>query len=79
MRWRQAPEKKTQWSYSQEGLAMANRDTVRTMPNSYFKLVREFPLTHIRDDDQLRAAQEMIDRLLEKDLDSGSEEYLDVR
>jgi hypothetical protein len=29
--------------------------------NTYFRLVKQFPLTHIRDDDHLAEAQEMID------------------
>jgi hypothetical protein len=41
----------------------------RTLPDTYFKLVKRFPLIHIRDDDNLGAAQEMIDRLLAEDLD----------
>jgi HTH-type transcriptional regulator / antitoxin HigA len=47
-------------------------------PETYFALVKQFPLIHIRDDDHLGAAREMIDRLLEEDLDEGSQEYLDV-
>jgi HTH-type transcriptional regulator/antitoxin HigA len=48
------------------------------MPDSYFALVRRLPLTHIRDDTHLKAAQEVIDRLLQEDLDLGAQEYLDV-
>ena len=33
---------------------MASR-TTKTLPDSYFRLVREFPLTHIRDDKHLEA------------------------
>jgi HTH-type transcriptional regulator/antitoxin HigA len=40
------------------------------LPGTYFKMVRQFPLTHIRDDDHLGAAQEVIDRLLQEDLDA---------
>jgi len=50
----------------------------RTLPDTYFKLVKRFPLIHIRDDDNLGAAQEMIDRLLAEDLDEGAQEYLDA-
>jgi HTH-type transcriptional regulator/antitoxin HigA len=57
---------------------MAKKPAARSLPDSYFKFVRRFPLIHIRDDDHLRAAQEMIDRLLEEDLDEGGEAYLDV-
>jgi HTH-type transcriptional regulator/antitoxin HigA len=48
------------------------------LPNTYFKLVRQFPLIHIQDDDHLDAAQTRIDRLLEQDLDRGAQEYLDA-
>ena len=47
-------------------------------PRTYFKLVRQFPLTHIRDENHLEAAQQMIDHLLEDELDEGAEEYLDA-
>jgi HTH-type transcriptional regulator / antitoxin HigA len=57
---------------------MAAKIVTRTLPDTYFALVKRFPLTHIRDDDHLDAAQEMIDRLLEDDLDEGSREYLDA-
>src|SRR5437868_1774192 len=49
-----------------------------TLPDTYFTLVREFPLTHIRDDAHLDAAAAMIDRLLREDRDAGAEAYLDV-
>ena len=55
---------------------MAGSTTARTLPNTYFKLVKRFPLIHIRDDRHLGAAQEMIDRLLQQDLDEGAQEYL---
>jgi HTH-type transcriptional regulator/antitoxin HigA len=48
------------------------------LPRSYFKLVEQFPLTHVRNDNQLMAAQAVIDRLLERDLDEGEQEYLDA-
>jgi HTH-type transcriptional regulator/antitoxin HigA len=57
---------------------MAVRTVNRTMPDTYFKLVRKFPLTRIRDDEHLSTAQEMIDQLLEKKLDEGEQAYLDV-
>src|SRR5262245_10975075 len=53
-------------------------DEKSARPGTYFALVRRFPLIHIRDDDHLSEAQEVIDRLLEGDLDEGSQEYLDV-
>ena len=48
------------------------------LPDTYFALVKQFPLTHLRDDDHLDAAQEVIDRLLTRDLDAGEQDYLDV-
>ncbi len=57
---------------------MATKTTARKLPDSYFKLVKRFPLTHVRDDAHLDEAQEMIDRLLQRDLDQGEQEYLDV-
>ncbi|HWE40706.1 MAG TPA: helix-turn-helix domain-containing protein [Isosphaeraceae bacterium] len=57
---------------------MAAKTTPRPMPATYFRLVRRFPLTHIRDAEHLEAAQEVIDRLLERELDEGAQEYLDA-
>ena len=48
------------------------------MLDTYFTLVKQFPLTHLRDDDHLDAAQDMIDRLLTRNLDEGEQDYLDV-
>jgi HTH-type transcriptional regulator/antitoxin HigA len=48
----------------------------RTSPDTYFALVKRFRLIHIRDDDHLHEALEMIDRLLEQDLDEGEKDYL---
>lgn len=44
----------------------------------YFRLVRKFPLVPIRDDDHLKEAQAVIDRLLTVRLDAGEEQYLDT-
>jgi HTH-type transcriptional regulator/antitoxin HigA len=52
--------------------------TTKKHLDTYLKLVRLFPLVHIRDDKHLSAAQEMIDQLLEKNLDKGAQDYLDV-
>jgi len=54
------------------------KKAVAPLPASYFRLVRQFPLTSIRDEEHLDTAQEMIDRLLEEDLDHGKQEYLDA-
>jgi HTH-type transcriptional regulator/antitoxin HigA len=57
---------------------MAVKTVTRTLPATYFELVKQFPLIHIRDDGHLDAAQEIIDRLLGEDLDEGAQEYLDA-
>src|ERR1051326_4713066 len=50
----------------------------RSSLDTYFRLVKQFPLVHIRDEKHMDAAQAVIDRLLEQKLDKGAEEYLDV-
>jgi HTH-type transcriptional regulator/antitoxin HigA len=57
---------------------MAVETTKHRLPDTYFKLVKRFPLVHIRDDAHLRHASETINRLLQEDRDEGAEEYLDV-
>ena len=57
---------------------MPVKTATRTLPDTYFELVKQFPLTHLRDDEQLQEAQEMLDRLLQEELDEGSQEYLDA-
>jgi HTH-type transcriptional regulator/antitoxin HigA len=57
---------------------MGVRTSSRTQPDSYFKLVKRFPLVHIEDEDHAKAAQEVIDQLLRQDLDAGEQAYLDV-
>jgi HTH-type transcriptional regulator / antitoxin HigA len=52
--------------------------TTRPMPNTYFQLVKQFPLTHIKDEEHAEGAQAMIDQLLQKDLDVGEQAYLEV-
>ena len=56
---------------------MAIKNLVRTPPDTYFQLVRQFPLMHIRDDAHLGLAQERIDQLLQQELDAGAD-YLDA-
>jgi HTH-type transcriptional regulator/antitoxin HigA len=48
------------------------------MPDSYFSLVKQLPLTHIRNERQLTVATTVIDRLLQEVLDDGAQEYLDA-
>ena len=50
----------------------------RTLPNSYFELVKNFPLTHIKDENHVMQAQEVLDELLRQDLDEGGEAYLEA-
>lgn len=57
---------------------MAAKAAAKPLPDTYFRLVRQFPLAHIRDDSHLDNAQKMIDRLLTEDLDMGAREYLEV-
>jgi HTH-type transcriptional regulator/antitoxin HigA len=57
---------------------MATKTDGRSLPGTYFSLVKQFPLTHIRDDDHLAAASAVIDRLLQHELDEGEQEYLNV-
>jgi HTH-type transcriptional regulator/antitoxin HigA len=57
---------------------MAAKVAPKPLPDTYFKLVRQFPLAHIRDDRHLDIAQMMIDRLLTEDIDAGAREYLEV-
>jgi len=52
--------------------------TIRTLPDSYFELVKRFPLTHIRNSRHLDAAEKMMHQLLKEELDEGGQEYLDV-
>ena len=70
--------KKKQYPRSEWGIPMATKTDVNVMPDSYFKLVRQFPLTSIRDNAHLDEAFAMIDRLLRMDLDEGQEAYLDA-
>lgn len=50
----------------------------RKLPDSYFALVREFPLTSIEDEAHLDEAVAVMDRLLRRPLDRGEEKYLDA-
>ena len=56
----------------------SNKPASKRVPGTYLALVRKFPLTHIRDDEHLAEATEVLDRLLEQDLDEGEQAYLDV-
>lgn len=49
-----------------------------SMPDSYFELVKRFPLTHIRSRRHLGQAIQLVDELLQQNLDRGAQEYLDA-
>jgi HTH-type transcriptional regulator/antitoxin HigA len=57
---------------------MSVKTITQVMPDTYFEMVKEFPLTHIRDDSHLGEALKMIDALLRRDLDDGGHAYLDA-
>ena len=49
---------------------MTVKNIKRTMPDTFFELANQFP-PHVRNDFELDAAQAMIDKLLEENLDEG--------
>jgi HTH-type transcriptional regulator/antitoxin HigA len=57
---------------------MATSAAVRTRRDDYLELVKQFPLTRIRDDQHLMDAERFIDRLLQERLTPGAQDYLDV-
>ena len=57
---------------------MAVRTAGVDLPDTYFDLVRAFPLVHIRDDAHLDDALGMIEELLASDPDEGTQAYLDA-
>ena len=59
-------------------MATRVKNIPRTLPHTYFQLVKQLPLARLRNDQDLHAAKEMIDRLLQRNLDRGAQEYLDV-
>ncbi len=48
------------------------------MPQTYFELVKRHPLTTIRSEAELDAAQALMDALLRRDLDNGGRAYLEA-
>jgi HTH-type transcriptional regulator/antitoxin HigA len=54
------------------------KNATREPADSYFRLVKAFPLLHLRDHAHLAEAQAVIDRLLRRHLDEGEKAYLDV-
>lgn len=57
---------------------MAVRMSSRTLPDTYFDLVRQFPLMRIKDGEHLAEAHAMLDSVLQMELDEGGEEYLNA-
>ena len=57
---------------------MVVKNQPSAMPDSYFELVKRFPLTHIRSLRHLGQAIALVDELLQKRLDRGAQEYLDA-
>ena len=57
---------------------MAVKAATPRVPDSYWKLVKRFPLIHIRDDAHRDEALAVLDGLLREDRDEGVQEYLDV-
>jgi HTH-type transcriptional regulator / antitoxin HigA len=48
------------------------------VPDTYLKLVKRFPLIHMRDEAHLDEALEVLNELLRQDRDEGAQAYLDV-
>jgi antitoxin component HigA of HigAB toxin-antitoxin module len=48
------------------------------IPDSYLALVKRHPLTSIRSENDLDAAQAVVDELLREELDDGKQAYLDA-
>jgi HTH-type transcriptional regulator/antitoxin HigA len=57
---------------------MATVTRKRKLPDSYYNLVGEFPLTSITSDEELAAASAMLDKVLALESDVGTEAYLDA-
>lgn len=57
---------------------MVVKNQPSAMPDSYFVLVKRFPLTHIRSLRHLGQAIALVDELLQKRVDRGAQEYLDA-
>jgi len=57
---------------------LATRSHKRNALDSYFELVKRFPLVPIRDETQFIEAEQMIHGLLQFRLDKGGQDYLEV-
>jgi HTH-type transcriptional regulator/antitoxin HigA len=52
--------------------------TAHEVPDTYWKLVKRFPLIHMRDEAHLDEALDVLNELLRRDRDEGAQAYLDV-
>ncbi|HLW66468.1 MAG TPA: helix-turn-helix domain-containing protein, partial [Gemmataceae bacterium] len=59
-------------------LTRAKRQASRPLPDTYFAWVARHPLTSIRSEAELDAAQTVLDEMLQKDLDHGEQAYLEA-
>jgi HTH-type transcriptional regulator / antitoxin HigA len=59
-------------------MATTTRPKARNEPDTYMKLVREFPLRPIKNDTEHRRAVDVIGKLMGHDLDPGAGDYLDT-
>ena len=57
---------------------MVVKATAPRVPDTYLKLVKRFPLIHIRDEAHLDEAIALLSELLRQERDQGTQEYLDV-
>ena len=57
---------------------MVVKATARRVPDTYLKLVKRFPLIHIRDETHLDEAIGLLSALLRQERDQGTQDYLDV-
>jgi HTH-type transcriptional regulator / antitoxin HigA len=75
----EAPQKAS--TLKTEADIMSRTNTARpstAIPDTYFAMVKRHPLTSIRNDKELDAAQAVVDALLREDLDEGGLAYLDA-
>ena len=57
---------------------MATKTVLSVATDAYSELAKQFRLAPIKNDKHLKAAHEMIDRLMQEDLDPSAEDYLGV-
>lgn len=57
---------------------MAVKTTAKMGLDTYFVLIKQYPLSRIHDNKDLARAHAVIDRLLQEQLDAGAQQYLDA-